>query len=44
VLTCPKSYLVFKSGEGSELHCQAGGNLMGNQRIYDWLDEVFEDI
>ncbi|MBP9559702.1 MAG: alpha/beta hydrolase [Synergistaceae bacterium] len=44
VLTCPKSYLVFKSGEGSELHCQAGGNLMGNQRIYDWLDEVFENI
>lgn len=31
---------MFKSGEGSELHCQFGGNLLGNQRIYDWLDET----
>jgi len=39
-LICPKTYLVFKTGEGSELHCQAGGNLLGNQCIYDWLDET----
>lgn len=39
-LRCPKTYLVFKTGEGSELHCQAGGNLLGNQCIYDWLDET----
>lgn len=40
-LKCPKTYMVFKTGEGSELHCQVGGNLLGNQRIYDWLDETF---
>jgi pimeloyl-ACP methyl ester carboxylesterase len=39
-LKCPKTYMVFKSGEGSELHCQSGGNLFGNQQIYDWLDET----
>lgn len=39
-LKCEKDYMVFKSGEGSELHCQVGGNLLGNQRIYDWLDET----
>lgn len=39
-LKCPKTYLVFKSGEGAELHCQSGGQLLGNQRIFDWLDET----
>lgn len=39
-LTCPKTYMVFKSGEGSELHCQSGGQLLGNQQIFDWLDET----
>lgn len=43
-LKCPKTYLVFKTGEGSELHCQAGGQLLGNQRIFDWLDETFAGI
>lgn len=37
-LRCDKDYLVFRSGEGSELHCQVGGQLLGNQRIFDWLD------
>ncbi|HPC86383.1 MAG TPA: prolyl oligopeptidase family serine peptidase [Smithellaceae bacterium] len=39
-LKCPKTYLIFKSGEGAELHCQSGGQLLGNQRIFDWLDET----
>jgi hypothetical protein len=43
-LKCPKTYMVFKTGEGSELHCQAGGRLLGNQRIFDWLDETFAGI
>ena len=25
-------------GEGSELHCQAGGQLRANQEIFDWID------
>ena len=43
-LKCPKTYMVFKAGEGSELHCQVGGRLLGNQRIYDWLDQTFAGI
>jgi alpha-beta hydrolase superfamily lysophospholipase len=43
-LTCPKTFLVFKAGEGSELHCQAGGHLLGNQQILDWLDETFTSL
>ncbi|GEM_PF-1559626 len=33
--------MVFKTGEGSELHCQAGGQLLANQKIFDWIDEKF---
>ncbi len=43
-LKCPKTYIVFKTGEGSELHCQAGGQLLANQRIFDWIDETFAGI
>jgi len=43
-LRCPKTYLVFKTGEGSELHCQAGGQLLANQRIFDWIDKTFAAI
>ncbi|MCX5825399.1 MAG: alpha/beta fold hydrolase [Deltaproteobacteria bacterium] len=43
-LKCPKTYTVFKTGEGSELHCQVGGQLRGNQVIFDWLDETFAGI
>jgi len=39
-LSCPKTFLEFKAGEGSELHCQIGGRLLGNQQIFDWLDET----
>jgi len=27
---------------GAELHCQSGGQLLGNQRIFDWLDETLK--
>ncbi|MDD4604107.1 MAG: alpha/beta hydrolase [Bacteroidales bacterium] len=43
-LQCPKTYLVFKTGEGGELHCQAGGQLLANQRIFDWLDKTLAAI
>jgi hypothetical protein len=39
-LNCQKTYLEFKAGEGSELHCQIGGRLLANQKIFDWLDET----
>ncbi len=41
IVSDPKTYLVFKTGEGGELHCQAGGQLLANQRIFDWLDKTF---
>ncbi len=43
-LRCPKTYLLFKAGEGAELHCQAGGALLGTQQIFDWLDETFKRV
>jgi alpha-beta hydrolase superfamily lysophospholipase len=43
-LRCEKDYLVFRSGEGSELHCQVGGHLLGNQCVYDWLDEKLSPL
>jgi pimeloyl-ACP methyl ester carboxylesterase len=43
-LTSPKTFLVFKSGEGSELHCQAGGQILANQQIFDWLDETLAGL
>jgi hypothetical protein len=39
-LKCPKTLFTFRSGEGAELHCQIGGRLLGNQQIYDWLDDT----
>jgi len=43
-LKCPKTYTLFKTGEGSELHCQEGGRLLGNQVIFDWLDETLVGV
>ncbi|MEN6342078.1 MAG: alpha/beta fold hydrolase [Methanospirillum sp.] len=31
--------ITFGASEGAGLHCQAGAQLLGNQRIFDWLDE-----
>ena len=39
-LTCPRTLLTFRRGEGAELHCQSAGRLLGNQEIFDWLDET----
>lgn len=34
-----RAMITFGAGEGAGLHCQAGAQLLGNQRIFDWLDE-----
>lgn len=41
-LTCPKKYTLFTVDEGSEEHCQSGAPSLSNQRIFDWLDEIFK--
>ena len=40
--TCPKSYIRFTEQEGAEEHCQCGAPALSNQRIFDWLDQIFQ--
>jgi len=40
LLTCPKSFLLFRAAEGAEIHCQVAAEGIGTQRIFDWLDDV----
>jgi pimeloyl-ACP methyl ester carboxylesterase len=40
-LRCPKKYILFTTEEGAEEHCQSGAPAISNQRIFDWLDEIF---
>lgn len=42
-LTCPKKYILFTVEEGAEEHCQCGAPSLSNQRIFDWLDEIFRN-
>ena len=41
-LTSPKKYILFTEEEGAEEHCQCGAPALSNQRIFDWLDEIFQ--
>jgi hypothetical protein len=38
----PKNTILFTQEEGAEAHCQSEANALSNQRIFDWVDEVFE--
>jgi pimeloyl-ACP methyl ester carboxylesterase len=40
-LRSPKKYILFTQEEGAEEHCQSGASALSNQRIFDWVDEVF---
>ena len=42
-LTSPKKYILFTEEEGAEEHCQTGSLSLSNQRIFDWLDETFQN-
>jgi pimeloyl-ACP methyl ester carboxylesterase len=42
-LKCPKKYVLFTAQEGAEDHCQVAALSLSNQRIFDWLDEVFKN-
>jgi pimeloyl-ACP methyl ester carboxylesterase len=41
-LETSKKYILFTQDEGAEEHCQCGAASLSNQRIFDWLDEVFD--
>lgn len=43
-LTCPKKYILFTVDEGAEEHCQCGAYSLSNQRIFDWLDDLFKQL
>jgi hypothetical protein len=43
VLRCPKKYILFTGTEGAEEHCQCGAASLSNQRIFDWLDQTFNN-
>ncbi len=38
-----KKYIIFTTEEGAEEHCQSGAPAITNQRIFDWLDEIFRN-
>lgn len=40
VLTCKKTFMLFKSEEGAGAHCQCGAKLIGNERIFDWIEDT----
>ena len=42
-IKCPKKYVLFTAEEGAEDHCQVAALSLSNQRIFDWLDEVFKN-
>lgn len=42
LLKCPKKYILFTSEEGAEDHCHIAALSLANQRIFDWLDEIFQ--
>jgi alpha-beta hydrolase superfamily lysophospholipase len=39
-LACPKTWMYFSEEEGAGDHCQTGSPTLGQQRIFDWLDET----
>ncbi len=39
LLPGPKTYLYFKRDDFASLHCQAGANAIGTERMFDWLEE-----
>ena len=42
LITAPKTYLLFKSSESADLHCQVAGSATGAQYIFEWLDKLMK--
>jgi predicted alpha/beta-fold hydrolase len=41
-LKCPKDFMLFTVEEGAEEHCQVGAAMISNERILNWLDDIFK--
>ena len=42
LLKCSKKYILFTTEEGAEDHCHVAALSLANQRIFDWLDGIFQ--
>lgn len=42
-LTCPKDYYLFTNAEGAGEHCAAGALTLFHQKVFDWLEMVFDN-
>ncbi|HWL52224.1 MAG TPA: alpha/beta fold hydrolase [Chthoniobacteraceae bacterium] len=40
-LECPKTLLTFRTGEGAGGHCEMTNRTLLNQRVLDWLDDLW---
>jgi len=40
-LKAPKALMKFTSEQSAEAHCQMGAIAISNERIFDWLGDVF---
>lgn len=38
-LRCPKTLMMFDQASAAQTHCQGGGVLLAQARLFDWLDE-----
>jgi alpha-beta hydrolase superfamily lysophospholipase len=43
-LECPKTLMRFTAAEGADGHCEMGNRSLLNGRVFDWLDEQFEQL
>ncbi len=42
-LQCPKKYMLFTKGTGSEEHCQMGAVMASNEKILNWIGKRFSE-
>ena len=42
MLCCPKKLLRFTAAEGADTHCEMGNRTLLNDRVLDWLDDLFQ--
>lgn len=42
-LVCKKEYMLFKGAEGAGAHCQCGAKLIGNERIFSWIEDILNE-
>lgn len=43
-LICKKDYIMFTSEDGAGFHCQVGAKLIGNERIFNWIETTLKNI